>query len=249
MKKITEMTEKEVLGLTNEQLELMVKLEMAEQGVKILDRPTEPDYQKETPKDGVAYNINGCTYYALDEKIAKEIGAVIEKHKNSLFNYSYRSGDYNDKIIKPIDSYSLPHIGSISKEEYYTDAVTLAVRDIKKANKELKEAYEELLKEYNQAQEGKSEIAGSIYGVFRQVSQKYYDFDILRSRYNEYLDLADQNYDVALKFLKKAYSVSDEAEEYIKTGEVSERYIDPSKVVAEPTEEIVEETSDNLPIF
>lgn len=42
MKGITEMTEQEILALTEEDVQKMIKLRMMEEGIKIMDKPKIP---------------------------------------------------------------------------------------------------------------------------------------------------------------------------------------------------------------
>ena len=46
MKTINELSEVEILALTSEEIEGMIKYKMAEEGVKLLKKPEEPDYHK-----------------------------------------------------------------------------------------------------------------------------------------------------------------------------------------------------------
>lgn len=43
MKNINEMTEQEILALTEEDVQKMIKLRMMEEGIKIMDRPRVPE--------------------------------------------------------------------------------------------------------------------------------------------------------------------------------------------------------------
>lgn len=43
MKRITEMTEQEILALTEEDVQKLIKLRMMEEGIKIMDKPEVPN--------------------------------------------------------------------------------------------------------------------------------------------------------------------------------------------------------------
>ena len=51
MKNINEMTEQEILALTEEDVQKMIKLRMMEEGIKIMDRPRVPELFEVEPAD------------------------------------------------------------------------------------------------------------------------------------------------------------------------------------------------------
>ena len=65
MKKITELTEQEIYELTDTQINVMVNLAKAENGVKFTAQPRQPDYLTENEKDCTVY---GCEIF--EEEIA-----------------------------------------------------------------------------------------------------------------------------------------------------------------------------------
>ena len=55
MKKLNEMTELEILALTDDQIEKIVKYRKAEEGVVLMEKPIEPSYEEEPNKDITLY--------------------------------------------------------------------------------------------------------------------------------------------------------------------------------------------------
>lgn len=51
MKGITEMTEQEILALTEEDVQKLIKLRMMEEGIKIMDKPEVPELFEIEPAD------------------------------------------------------------------------------------------------------------------------------------------------------------------------------------------------------
>lgn len=57
MKGITEMTEQEILALTEEDVQKMIKLRMMEEGIKIMDKPKIPELFEIEPADIQYFSI------------------------------------------------------------------------------------------------------------------------------------------------------------------------------------------------
>ena len=55
MKKLNEMTELEILALTDDQIEKIVKYRKAEEGVVLMEKPIEPFYEEVRNKDITLY--------------------------------------------------------------------------------------------------------------------------------------------------------------------------------------------------
>jgi len=214
MKQITELTEKEILALTDDQLLNMVKYKMAEDGIKILEKPEQPTYQPLPVKDDIAFSIGGLNFYTKDEKVAKELSALMMKSGDKFLNSSYTT-DYNNKFLKEMDEYSIKSFGKIEEVDFYTRDRIGVINEIVARNKKLKEDYEAKLAEYNAANDEADYIRIDIYDRFREVRDKFAKMDELKHMYGVYLSLADGNATIAMNFLKKAYNVSEEAEYYV----------------------------------
>lgn len=57
MKGITEMTEQEILALTEEDVQKLIKLRMMEEGIKIMDKPEVPELFEIEPADLKVFTI------------------------------------------------------------------------------------------------------------------------------------------------------------------------------------------------
>lgn len=58
MKGITEMTEQEILALTEEDVQKLIKLRMMEEGIKIMDKPEVPELFEIEPADLKVFTIS-----------------------------------------------------------------------------------------------------------------------------------------------------------------------------------------------
>lgn len=229
MKNITELSEKEILALTREELEGMVKLEMANEGIKILPVPIEPTYETLPAKTQTIYEVTGFTYMFHDEKIAEELSKTIRKIAQETCTTDYNYSQYDIRWTKQLESYTKDALGAVKPIPLYTKNEAIMVSEVKQRNDNAKNEYETELAEYNTANEASSDIRDRIFRRYYEVQKKYYDFNVITERYNEYLSIANGDKDMAMKFLKKAYRVSDEAEDYIIANQKQEAIKPPAK--------------------
>jgi hypothetical protein len=215
MKQITELSEQEVLALTQEQLTRMVKLRMAEQGIKMIDEPTEPSYEVLPEKTEQWYSIKGCDYITQDKEFAETLGLILKKSALKFGNYSYVGNDYTHKVAKRLDDYAVNETGSVTINFYYNTSDAEKAKGITAKNKELKTNYGAELDLYKENQEAVDLIKLDIYSVYNEINKKYWQMDDMKRKYETYLDLADGNAKTAMKFLKNAYSIDEQTEYYV----------------------------------
>lgn len=95
MKGITEMTEQEILALTEEDVQKLIKLRMMEEGIKIMDKPKIPELFEIEPADiRLTYKF-ATDYYPLSDHnedmamkfMAKAYSFTDEEKEYILQNY------------------------------------------------------------------------------------------------------------------------------------------------------------------
>lgn len=67
MKKIGEMTEQEILALSEQDIQNMIKFRMMEEGIKIIDKPKKPELFEIEPADKKVYIIPILSNYAFTD--------------------------------------------------------------------------------------------------------------------------------------------------------------------------------------
>ncbi len=217
MKKITEMTEQEILALTNEDLELMIKFGMAEAGIKLLDKPTEPTYHEIPTKDEVAYSVYGFNLVFKDKELAEKLSSFLTEVLQQSFAPDYTDSNYDHKYLKsykPTD-YSFSSIGNITKEGFYNKETISEIYALVKENKKLESEYKALLSEYNDTYDKASYIRNDIYEAHANVHAKYQRMENIKRQYLVYLQLAKGDAEIAYSFLEKAYEVDSDTYHYI----------------------------------
>lgn len=221
MKKINELTEKEILNLSEEEIQKMIKLRLAEEGIKIMDLPKKPELFEIAKPDTIVYQITalGDNLSFTDVNEANAVLDLLSKSKSlglvdcdwnklgSEFNYfekgkTMRYSDSNGLEIKSLSVYSM---------KLYAEITDFAVQ-----NKKMQVQVEKEIKEYNEINAECSDIISEIRERVSDVKTKYDRLNNLIFKLkNDYLPLADNNQEIAMNFLKKAYSISDEDEIYI----------------------------------
>lgn len=211
MKKINELTEQEILALTEEQINTMIRFEAAEQGIKLLTFPTTPIYKEVPTPSKKAYYLGYFNSIAfLDIAIAGQIQEIIKSSES--FGLSYPNGNYD---LQYIDRGKTSGLDIKTVEVYEKSEIDSILVDTKE-NKKLKEDYEERVSEYRENQKKIDEISKEIYDVVYSIRDKYETLSRYCGLYkNDYLTLANNNKDIAMNFLVKAYALTEEQQKYV----------------------------------
>lgn len=215
MKTINEMSEQEILSLTDDQLQTLIKIRMAEEGIKILNEPMNPEYLPIAEANEVAYKVKGFDFVFIDKEVAAQASEMILGLKQSMRDEAYGK-HYNLKYLTTSGSYkSIEGVGEIQPQKFYSRKLTLEIEDAYSANENLKKQYDEALKEYSENYGNAAYIREEIYGRYREVADKQYRMESMKSKYHEYLSLAENDSSIAMKFLKKAYHIDEETEAFV----------------------------------
>lgn len=218
MKKWQELTTEELANLTDEQIDKYKKLMYAEKGIQFPEKPKEID-KVNIPEDLIVYKIYGLSSYdgpvfgSLDDakkvleclNSCKSLGHLESKNSEQYFDLGTRRDYYGKNEPLEINTTQV-----YSKEKYLEVQDTLVqYKNLREQYKKDKEHYEEI---YNKAIEATEEFCEAINNA---KSIMYHRENLASKYYCDYLPLADNNSEIAMNFLKKAYTVSEEDEQYI----------------------------------
>lgn len=109
MKGITEMTEQEILALTEEDVQKMIKLRMMEEGIKIMDKPKIPELFEIEPADIQYFSIpllDGFAFTDINE--ATKVAEILKSAKSLRkvdYDWNKLGSDY--KFLKKSERSSL----------------------------------------------------------------------------------------------------------------------------------------------
>lgn len=212
MKKINELTEQEILALTEEQINTMIRFEAAEQGIKLLPHPTRPTYKAIPTPTKKVYSLSGLYSIAFsDISIPQQIQEII-KSATERFSIEYENDFYSYKYMKK----SSAKVDEIKIDEVYEESQIESVLADLKGNADLKKQYDSALTDYNENQGGIDAISKEIYDVIWAIREKYDTLSRYCSLYkNDYLPLANNDKKVAMNFLIKAYGLTPEQQDYV----------------------------------
>lgn len=198
MKRVYDLTEEEILSLTEEQISHYVDVECALEGIKLIPQHPGPEPVNEVPeKDHVAYEVVGLKF--LNSEDANKVLQLISPMK--IYESTYHR-NYDLRYLKRIepDDYNFP---KVQMKKYYKEETATSISGLYEVYKKKKETWDKLKKEYDEATNGvegiRKEIRNHIYDVTAHARQR----SDLMNEFNRYLSLSEDNPRIALNFLEK----------------------------------------------
>ena len=220
MKKINEMTEQEIIALSDEDVKKMIKFRMMEEGIKLLDKPKVPELFEIEPADTQYFSIpilDGFAFLNIEE--ATKVAETLKNAKSLRkidFDWSELRSDY--KYLKKSERYRFSGNSDFDIISGWAYSIELynKISDFAAQNKAMKEQAENDLKEYEKQLSESAELIQEITGRVCEVRNKYDRLETLSRKFaTDYYPLSDNNEDMAIKFMAKAYSLTDEEKDYI----------------------------------
>ena len=220
MKGFTEMTEQEILALTEEDVQKMIKLRMMEEGIKLLDKPKVPELFEIEPADTQYFSIpllDGFAFTDIEE--ATKVAEILKSAKSlRKVDYDWNRLGSEYKYLKKSERYKFNGNSDfdILSGWAYSDELYAKISSFAAQNKVMKEQAAKDRKEYDEKMQEASGIISEISGRVKEVKVKYERLNRLTYKFaTDYYPLSDHNEDMAMKFMAKAYSFTDEEKEYI----------------------------------
>lgn len=213
MKRFKELTEKEILLLSKESIDKLINYEMMVEGIKFLN--------EEVPKKPVikhdmkVYTIEGFDGYCfLGMNDAERVANLI---KSSSVMKIENVWSLNDKCVSDVnyDTMFCKPFEVKSGECYKSDTIKMYKEKIDEYDKAMAE-YSKNAPERERNEIRAKEIKNEIYSEVNRVRNKYNEAERLANIFIfEYCPLSDNDPSVAMKFMSKAYDLSQWQEEYI----------------------------------
>ena len=217
MKNWTELTDYELAALEDKEIDKIRQLILAEEGIPIVvNEPVKPEI--ETPnKDLTIYVIKGISgsiaFTDINEAI--EVVEIFKRCKTigllrygSKYNYFAKGSElsYNGERSEI----------TIESQEVYSEELERSIRNKYDDNMRKKENYEVELSNYNKLLAAQEEATKDFYNALYEARKNVQRRENLKHQFQDtYLVLAENNKEIAMKFLKKAYTISAEDEYYI----------------------------------
>lgn len=220
MKKINEMTEQEILALSEQDIQNMIKFRMMEEGIKIIDKPKKPELFEIEPADKKVYIIPILNGYAFtDFAEAQKVSEALQNAKSFKkieYDWNKLGSDYRYLEKKDRYSYSYPNDFGVNEIYVYSNELYVNIVDFAAQNKVMTKQVEADMKAYNDAYAAASEITLEIRDKVSEVREKVARLERLTQKFaDDYYPLSDNNEDMAIKFMEKAYSLTEDEKKYI----------------------------------
>lgn len=220
MKKINEMTEQEIIALSDEDVKKMIKLRMMEEGIKLLDEPKVPELFEIEPADTQYFSIpilDGFAFLNIEE--ATKVAETLKNAKSlRKIDYDWNKLGSDYKYLKKSERYRFTGNSDFDIISSWAYSIELynKISDFAAQNKVMKEQAEKDRNEYEKQLSESAELVLEITGRVREVRNKYDRLKTLSRKFaTDYYPLSDNNEDMAIKFMTKAYSLTDEEKDYI----------------------------------
>ena len=220
MKKINEMTEQEILALSEQDIQNMIKFRMMEEGIKIIDKPKKPKLFEIEPADQKVYVIPILNGYAFTDfaEAQKVADALREAKSFRKVDYDWNKLGSNFKYLEKKENYTFNDAGdfSVNETHVYSNKLYASIVDFAAQNKAMNEQVEKDMKSYDDAYVAASDITLEIRGRVTEIREKYERLERLTCSFaNDYYPLSDNNEEMAMKFMSKAFTLTGEEEKYI----------------------------------
>lgn len=213
MKTIDKMTDQEIYDLTDEQVEKLIVIRCAEEGVRFMDEPPVMKtygYKSISPSH-FFYYLEDLNIAVLDQDDAIKIAKFLSDF--DLYRTKYDFTVSNEKLYSKLDIINIKHTPMFDTKDEET------YKSIKDKNDKIKEEYKDQVDKYNENTKKMSEIRAEIWSKVIDVRRKIDHMNHLKVLFvKEYLPLVDHDTDKAMIFFKKAYDVDDDTERYIREG-------------------------------
>ncbi len=251
MKRIKEMSDEELLALTEEDISFHIKFTMAERGIPIFPPPDKVEL--------IDVETEGEQFYKCEDLFsnllfrsaedAQKVLNLFEEIKVCRF-----SKDWNEPEGQYIEGYK-SH--DYSGEPKNVEIASVKVRDKKsfeelqntlKENKKRNTAYDNELKKFRESQKGSNDCRDDVLMPIEKARTRQRDKKIAKNRMEEYMSLANDNFSQAIIFFQKAYTPDEDVDQYLHTlydvrvpeemeCETAERHARESKEIEEADKE------------
>lgn len=214
------MTEQEILAMTEEDVQKLIKLHLMEQGIKLLEKPKKPELFEIEPADIECYTIPLLDGFAFTNR--EEVEKVQEALRNATslrkveYDWNKFNGEYKYLKKKKRYSYKGESDFAIQSMFVYSPELYNKIVDFVVQNKAMVEQVAKDQQEYDENLKNSADAISKIRQRVSDIRNKYARLDDLSRRFAvDYYPLSDNNEEMAIKFLEKAYSLTEEEKEYI----------------------------------
>ena len=204
MKRFDDLTDAEVLALTDEDVERYIDLACAEAGVQLL--PEKPGPAPEKPdetRDATLFEVAGQSFSTMEdaESVMKMINGLTRLDTN------YLAGNYKDQYVSGSQSDV-----SITTNSVYSALRWHGIKEEMEAYAKAKKGHDSVVSSYKDCVRERNNESNSVRERVEEVHANAHEAGRLRRHLERYIELADGDVEVARRFLLNAYP---DAKEYL----------------------------------
>lgn len=218
MKDIDEMTDQEIVQLTDEEIEKMIKIKAMEQGIKLMSRPEKPEYETIPGPKRIFYRIPILYGHLFGSKEDAEAVSAALRKSASLVKadidwdtcdsphtyHKYNSDNYDPNDLSVVEVYA------------YTSDEYEAIFDSLERNKDKRSDYDKKLGEFMDYCDNIADIEDRIVAKVEGTRLWFNNMQKLTNKFAvEYMPCTDGDERKALEYIGKAYELDDDEKRFI----------------------------------
>lgn len=210
----------ELANLTDKEVDFYKKLLYANNGIALVEKPKPLDIV-DIPKDTTVYCIDMLDqFFFLDLREAEKVAEVLKNCKSIA--HEEGEGDWSNRDYyidggTPRNYDKTNRLFTISTKLLYSKETFLKVQNTLTTYRNLRKQYDKDKDEYDKVQKQAIEITQEFIDKLNEAKEIIsHRKTMTRKYYLDYLPLANNDETIAMNFLKKAYTVDDACEQYIK---------------------------------
>lgn len=209
MKSIKDMEHEEIIALTQTELDRLVRLACAVEGIPLPGPEPEKPEAPAVVRDATVYAVGGLHF--SDRNAAEAVSAALSGYAEHAVTVTY---DWNclgseHQYVKPLKSDDQIALSNISTLHVLGDLNYRKVRESLIQHKALQKQYEDDLKAHEKCVGVTDEIRGEVMAIYNEACRREAEFRRYASIFDEYVRLAAGDIDVAVKFFEKANNPSE----------------------------------------
>jgi len=198
---INNLSNEEVLKLTESDIDKYIKYECAEDGIKFEPAPIKPELTDKIKPTVECFIMPSMI--VQDKQLAQKALDILTEGQTFHEEYDYGGAGYDYKYLEPFNF-------QISSKMLYDKNIIDGLSEKLKRFKIQKEEYSVLHAAYEENKKKYDVISKNIYAYIDNIKEKFEKRNKYQKTYNEYLSLTGGDEHIAKTFFIKAYPEAEE---------------------------------------
>jgi Cft2 family RNA processing exonuclease len=193
MKRISELSHDEIIKLTDEQINNFIDIEIAEEGIKPCPMPQSPTLENiGVVATEIFYKVGELLFPNKEDAIRVASMDIYTPQYNWQISYDFKWAEKNvDLKIEEVSFYK--------KEDILRSTGLIKARDSRK------EQYKKEKEKYDKYLNSTASFRDSVWSIISEARNKEYSIQNAITAFKKFLQIADNDESVALRFFDKAF--------------------------------------------